>query len=176
MDTNYLLELLTIALVILNQHTLVVLGVLFLGLPALLATEPAKRKYDIPAGDASETLSELVEQSDEQIFFLVDRVRGYNTKAVKGAYSINEALAHMLKDSQLFYVTDEATGAVMVRRIDSNQPDIRILDSDETPSLIESTEPQVITQMKQTNSIFKELLTGLFGLALVGSSPDLVGQ
>ncbi|MDA1069494.1 MAG: TonB-dependent receptor [Verrucomicrobia bacterium] len=30
--------------------------------------------------------------------------------------------------------------------------------------------------MKQTNSIFKELLTGLFGLALVGSSPDLVGQ
>ena len=169
MDTNSLLELLTIALVTFNQHALVVLGVLFLGLPALLATEQSKRKYDIPAGDASETLSGFVEQSDEQIFYLVDRVRGYKTKALKGTYSSDEALALILEGSQLSYVTDEATGAVMVTRIVSNQSDSRTPVSDETTTLIPSTEPLEITPMKQKKSIFNGLLKGLLGLTLAGS-------
>ena len=84
MDTNALLEFLPILLVNFNQQMVLVLGVLFLGLPMLLAAQNSQRTYNIPAGDASETLLEFVEQSSEQVFFLVERVRGYRTRVYPG--------------------------------------------------------------------------------------------
>ena len=101
METNALLEFFPILLVNFNQHMVLVLGVLVLGLPMLLAAQNSERTYNIPAGDASETLLEFVEQSGEQVFFLVERVRGYGTRSIRGEYTSNEALAAMLEGSLL---------------------------------------------------------------------------
>ncbi len=175
MDTNLYFELITILLVNSNQYLLVVLGILFLGLPTLLANEGSKKPYNIPSGNASDTLLEFVEQSGEQIFFLVDRVNGYKTKALKGAFSCSEALARMLEDSRLYYVTDEATGAVMVRRIQSDESDNRNSAGDELPSPTVSNQLQNTTQMKQKKPILKKLTQGLLALVLAGS-PEIVAQ
>lgn len=175
MDTNSLFELLTMLLVNFPQPMLVALGVLFLGLPSLFAAEHAKKKYDIPPGDASETLLEFVDQSGEQIIFLVDRVRGYKTKAVKGTFSSDVALAQLLENSRLHYVSDQATGALMVRRMDDNDSDNQTSVGAENSTPIESSELQDTTTMKQKKSIFNGLLKGLLGLALAGS-PELAAQ
>ena len=147
MEANLLYELLH--LVINNQHTLFILGILFLGYSSLIATETSRRDYDIPAGDAAETLQSFVEQSGEQVFFFVERVRGYQTNSLKGTYMSSEALALLLEGSQLNFVTDMATGAVMVRSEDSNHSDSRIAGGNEPSLPIESTQ----TQQKDTTEM-----------------------
>ncbi|HEY9155619.1 MAG TPA: hypothetical protein VIM69_10845, partial [Opitutaceae bacterium] len=47
----------------------------------LNAADTATKKFDIPKGDAAVTLRLFVEQSGEQVVFLVDRVRGVTTNA-----------------------------------------------------------------------------------------------
>lgn len=175
MVTNMFLELLAIFMVNLSQHPFVAVAVLFLGLPILLASEKSKRRYDIPAGDASETLAEFVNQSSEQILYLVDRVRGYKTKAVNGTYSSEEALAFMLEGSQLSFVADEATGAMMVRMTGSSEPGKLDPTTDVAQSPVQLTNPENPTEMKEQKIRSKGLLAALFGLALAGS-PDLVAQ
>lgn len=175
MVTNSLIDLLAIFMVNLSQHSFVALGVLFLGLPILFASEKSKRRYDIPAGDASETLAEFVNQSSEQVIYLVDRVRGHRTKAVKGRYYSDEVLAFMLKDSQLSYVADEASGALLIGNIGSNQSDNQPPISDQSETLTGSTEPINIPTMKENKKKTKGFLAVLVGLALAGS-PDLAAQ
>ncbi|MCB1122152.1 MAG: hypothetical protein KJT03_11425, partial [Verrucomicrobiae bacterium] len=130
MDTNVLLELAPILLVNFNQQVMVVLGMLLLGLPVLFAAENTKKKFNIPQGDAAETLQAFVEQSGEQIFFFVEHVRGYETRAVRGSFTSKEALTRMLEGSHLVFVTDEATGAVMVRKVPGQESDSSIPDSE----------------------------------------------
>ncbi|MFA5263392.1 MAG: TonB-dependent receptor plug domain-containing protein, partial [Opitutaceae bacterium] len=88
-------------------------------LPAAAAAkdnEVAKRSYDLPAGDASATLAQFVEQSGEQVVYLVNKVRGVQTNAVKGEMTAREALGRMTAGTTLVVVQDEKTGALTVKR------------------------------------------------------------
>ena len=178
MDTNALLEFFPILLVNFNQHMVLVLGVLLLGLPMLLAAQNSERTYNIPAGDASETLLEFVEQSGEQVFFLVERVRGYGTRSIRGEYTSNEALAAMLEGSLLRYVTDDATGAVMVRRIEGNRSDDDNGFEDE-PLVLNQTRnsnPEQVTDMKPINNNWLKTLTAVLTLGIAGAQTQLPAQ
>jgi hypothetical protein len=77
---------------------------------------PARRDYDLPAGDAAETLTRFATASGEQIVYLVDNVRGERTRAVSGKYSAREALEHMLAGTALVMARDPVTGAFFVGR------------------------------------------------------------
>ena len=44
----------------------------------------AKRNYEVAAGDAAATLRQFAEQSGEQVIYVVPKVRGVRTHAVKG--------------------------------------------------------------------------------------------
>lgn len=78
--------------------------------------EGAKKSYSLPAGDAAATLKQFVEQSGEQIVYVVDSVRGVQTKAVSGQLSAREALDQMLAGTPLVVVKDNGSAALTVRR------------------------------------------------------------
>jgi iron complex outermembrane receptor protein len=92
-------------------------GVLALGLLACLhATEEPRRRYDLPAGEATGRLREFSAASGREILFASDAVRGVTTSAVHGDFTAPEALAHMLAATNLYAWQDAKTGALAVRR------------------------------------------------------------
>ncbi len=97
-------------------------------LPLLLAAlqlgaaEPARKTYDLPAGEAVATLRAFAEQSGEQVVYMVENVRGERTRAVAGTFTAREALDRMLADTKLAASQDEATGALVVGRREPARP------------------------------------------------------
>lgn len=84
-----------------------------------IATEAGKgrsRVYNLPEGDASETLRSFATLSGEQVLYLVESVRGERTQAVIGRFSARDALAHMLVGTALILSEDPSTGAFFVGR------------------------------------------------------------
>ena len=77
----------------------------------------ATLSYDIPAGDAARTLRQFVEQSGEQIIYLVPKVRGVRTNPVKGEFTAREVLQRMVANTSLVVVQDEKTGALLINRV-----------------------------------------------------------
>jgi hypothetical protein len=72
-----------------------------------------KVSVTIEAGNASDTLAELIRQTGLQILFEADAVRGHLTRAVSGQLDAAEVLRLMLEDSGLiFEVINERTIAV----------------------------------------------------------------
>src|SRR5688500_750675 len=86
-------------------------------LPAMRgAITGAKRHYEVAGGDAATTLRHFVEQSGEQVIYLVPKVRGVKTNPVKGQFTAREVLERMVANTGLVVVQDEKTGALMINR------------------------------------------------------------
>jgi iron complex outermembrane receptor protein len=80
------------------------------------AAAPAKKSYDIPAGDAAVTLKQFVDQSGEQVVYLVNNVRGVTTNAIHGEFDARAALDQMLAGTELYAVQDDKTSALVINR------------------------------------------------------------
>ncbi|WP_414663933.1 TonB-dependent receptor [Horticoccus sp. 23ND18S-11] len=80
------------------------------------ASDTARRRYDLPAGDAAVTLRQLAEVSRREILFAADVVRGVQTNAVQGEFTALDAGNRMLAGTRLVAVQDEPSGALAVRR------------------------------------------------------------
>ncbi len=96
--------------------------VLLLALTALVAgtrgaAPAAKRHYALPGGDANATLRQFVEQSGEQVVYLVPKVQGVTTHAVQGEFTAREALIRMVVGTELVVSQDMSTGALTVGRV-----------------------------------------------------------
>jgi outer membrane receptor protein involved in Fe transport len=81
----------------------------------LSAQEP-KRTFDVPAGDAEQTLKQFATQAQREIVFSPDNVAGLKTNSVQGEYAPQVALDQMLADTGLTATQDAKTGAFAVRR------------------------------------------------------------
>jgi TonB-dependent siderophore receptor len=82
----------------------------------------APRHYDIPSGDAATTLPRFIEQSGEQVVYLVNHVRGVTTHAVRGEFEARAALDRMLAGTELYAVQDESTQAFVINRTAPRSP------------------------------------------------------
>ncbi|MES2692249.1 MAG: Plug domain-containing protein, partial [Verrucomicrobiota bacterium] len=80
------------------------------------AADEGKKTFDVPAGNASETLKRFASQAGREIVFSVDAVGDVKTHAVKGVLTSREALDAMLMETGLVARQDEKTGALAVRR------------------------------------------------------------
>jgi iron complex outermembrane receptor protein len=87
------------------------------------------RPFDIPAGDAAETLNVFARQSGEQLVFLVDNVRGQTTRAVQGRLTPFDALRLLLSGTRLVVHRDGVGGPMTVSR----RTDLRPQSMSETP-------------------------------------------
>jgi outer membrane receptor protein involved in Fe transport len=92
---------------------------LFVCILAPAAEKAARRDFRVPGGDAAVTLKQFIEQSGEQVVYLVDSVRGVATKPVRGRHTSREALRRMLAGTGLGSVEDARTGALTVSRVAS---------------------------------------------------------
>src|SRR5690349_9572779 len=61
----------------------------------------AKRGFDVPAGEAGTTLKQFAQQAGQQVVYAARDVRGVQTAAVKGEFTMRAALEHMLENTDL---------------------------------------------------------------------------
>ena len=96
----------------------------------------AKRRFDVPAGDATQTLARFAEQADREIVFSPAAVRGVQTNAVTGNFSPREALDLLVTQTPLIVSFDATTGALAVRKgtVGPNAPRAAPLESRDRPT------------------------------------------
>jgi iron complex outermembrane receptor protein len=88
-----------------------------------LAAAETTKIFDVPAGEAVETLKQAAQQAGKEIMFPAETVRGVQTATVKGEFAPLAAFNRMLADTPLMVVQDEKTGAYAVSRVsDPNGP------------------------------------------------------
>lgn len=81
-------------------------------LPALGAEQP--RTFNVPAGDAIETLRQFAKQAEREVVYLPDDVRGHQTNRVAGEFTVPRALELLLARTALRAKTDRESGAIGV--------------------------------------------------------------
>lgn len=109
---------------------------------AASAVEGARRKFDLPAGQAEETLRLFAQQAGGQFVFSSEKVAGVKTRSVKGQFTKQEALDRMLSGTGLKAVRDEETGAFTVDRVGS-------VESEREP---EPRKPKAASRVPHENS------------------------
>ncbi len=90
--------------------------------PALPAAE-ARRAFDVPAGEAAQTLKQFATQAGREIVFSTDTVGAVRTRPVQGQLTPREALDLMLADTGLVAAQEQQTGAFAVRRRAGEEPE-----------------------------------------------------
>jgi outer membrane receptor protein involved in Fe transport len=76
----------------------------------------ARRSFDLPAGDAAETLRRFAQQAGREIVYPAQEVRGRQTNTVRGELPVAEALQQLLAGTELIAELDQKTGAYAVRK------------------------------------------------------------
>jgi outer membrane receptor protein involved in Fe transport len=122
---------------------------------AVFAADNARQPFDLPAGDAGEILKRFSHQAHREIVFQVDSMSGITTNAVKGEFTVREALDRMLAGTALRATEDEKTGALAVWRLESRIP--RPPSGTPNGSTRESA-----AKMKKNTSILNVLIGALF--------------
>ena len=83
-------------------------------LTTTMAAEAEKRTFNLPRGDAAETLKDFATAAGTPIVYLVDRIRGATTNSVSGELTPREALEQMLINTDLEAAQDSTTGGLVV--------------------------------------------------------------
>ena len=78
----------------------------------------ASGPINVPPGDLAAALNTLARQSDTQLVYRADELKGRRTAGVQGAASTDQALQQLLHGSGFDARRDQATGAVLVARAD----------------------------------------------------------
>ena len=72
--------------------------------------------YDIPEGEAEQTLVDFASQSSIEIIYEIEDVANVRTRRIYGSYTLEDALQYMLADSLLQITVDEKSGAIAVNK------------------------------------------------------------
>lgn len=83
---------------------------------AELSHNETKRSYDLPRGDAAQTLRQFAKVSGTPILFLMEQVGGYQTNAIHGDYTPQEALDLLLAGTPLHLVQIEGQSGYLVTK------------------------------------------------------------
>ena len=87
---------------------------LFLALPVRAAE--ARKTFDVPAGDASETLKRFAQQAGQQVVYPANEVRGVRTAPVQGEFTVQDGIGRLLGGTELRATFDERSGTFAVAR------------------------------------------------------------
>jgi Outer membrane receptor for monomeric catechols len=103
-----------------SRPLLRVFAVVGLAATSLALAADAPKSFDLPAGDAAETLAAFARQSGEQLVYLLDNVRGHTTRSVHGRFTPAEALQRMLAGTPLTVHRAGPDGPMTVSRHPDN--------------------------------------------------------
>lgn len=124
-----------------------------------VAAESPTKAFDIPAGNAVDTLKRAAQQAGLEIMFPAEMVRGVKTSAVKGDFTPGEAFERMTSGTGIRVIQDEKTGALTVGRRPAAQKDAA---PPPKPAAISEAEPVLeLETLKVTTTIgtYKEHTT-----------------
>jgi iron complex outermembrane receptor protein len=125
--------------------------VLAVSLGALAWAADARKNFDIAPGEAAGALKQLAQQAGQQVVFPAQDVKGIMTPALKGEYTLKEALDVLLANTGLQAAFDASSGTFAVSKAArpndpgaaqearSARPKNRG-DSDDVPLVLESYE------------------------------------
>ena len=130
-----------------------VVALLIAALPA--AGEPARQRFDLPAGAAVVMLKRVAQQAGLEIAYSAAAVQGVQTQPVAGELTPREALERMVAATPLKIFSDPQTGALSV---------LRTSDSTPHPAPSEKTVPATMTP--------RPLLAALAGLFVASTNVD----
>lgn len=102
---------------------------------ALVYSSPPVEHFDIPAGDAEQTLQQYLAQSKFTTLYLTDDVRGVTTRAVSGDLDVVEALRRMLEGTKLEVSVASDAHSVTIRPIQFESLTNKAPDQTPEPSL-----------------------------------------
>lgn len=91
-------------------------GLAWLAGAVAFAADTAPRRFDLAAGEASQTLKAFAVQAGREIMFPADALAGIRTSAVKGSFTPRDALDRLVAQTGLTVVEDARTGAFVVNR------------------------------------------------------------
>lgn len=137
---------------------LVIAALLPVARAASSAAASGKRNYEVAAGDAATTLRQFVEQSGEQVIYLVPKVRGVKTNPVKGEFTAREVADQMVANTGLIVIEDAKTGALMIQRKEFGKS---ILPVEPNPKAKNVEAPKLMKTPKLVT-----VIAGWFALAL----------
>ena len=97
-----------------------VVAVLIAALPA--AGEPARQRFDLPAGTAVVMLKRVAQQAGLEIAYSAAAVQGVQTQPVAGDFTPREALERMVAATPLKIFSDPQTAALSILRTSDSTP------------------------------------------------------
>ena len=105
------------------------------------------RTFDVPAGEAVDTLKRAARQGEVEIVFLAETVRGVRTAEVRGEFTPRAALDRLVSNTGLVVVRHPRTGTLTVNRASAD----RSLSSPPAPPARPSEAPS--KPMKRKNPL-----------------------
>jgi outer membrane receptor for ferric coprogen and ferric-rhodotorulic acid len=87
-----------------------------LSLPSVAPAAESLVAFDVPAGEAVDTLKLAARQGSLEIVFFVDTVRGIRTPALRGHFRPRDALDRLVAGTGLVVVSDSHSSTLTVRR------------------------------------------------------------
>lgn len=132
--------------------------------PKTVAAEQSERKrsYNLPQGDAATVLRQFATVSETSVLFMMEKVQGVQTNAIKGEYSTHEALKLMLAGTSLEFKWDDLTEGFVVGRL-------RSPDKNEVVGQEMDHQPQIKIKMRHTQIV--AWLLAVLGSAAVPNMP-----
>lgn len=89
---------------------------LLLAWATIAAADQTPRRFDLAAGSAEGALNEFAVQTGLQVLYPTDLTMGVQTNAVRGHYTVREALDRLLSDTGLSAKYNEQTGIIEIAR------------------------------------------------------------
>jgi len=133
----------------------------------LRAAEPAV-KFDVPAGEAGQTLKLFAQQAGREIIFPVQSVDTVRTNAVQGEFTVKVGLERLLAATSLRALEDAKTGALVIQRLpDPNVPRAAPSGRPQTNAASEDG-PLVLERYEVSGS----RVDGLINKGLIATSKD----
>lgn len=141
-----------------------------------------KVEVDLPAGLAAESLRAFAAQSQLQIIFPTDLLKGARSPRIKGRYAIDDALVLILKNTDLTSIRDEQSGAYFIRE------SVAALSTEVGKEVVEEIRPKP-NQQTDTNNLLtmnsntqekpklaRKVFKGLLSIALLGGANSVYAQ
>jgi TonB-dependent receptor len=141
-----------------------------------------KVKVDLPAGLAAESLRAFAAQSQLQIIFPTDLLKGARSPKLKGRYAIDEALGLILENTDLTSIRDEQSGAYFIKQ------SVAALSTEVGKEVVEAIKakpnqqtdtnnlPTMNTNTQEKPKLVRKVFKGLLSIALLGGVQTATAQ
>ena len=119
--------------------------ILAVALGSLCWAADAKKNFNVGEGDAANTLKQFAQQAGQQVIFPTLDVKGVRTPAIRGEYSLKEALDLILANTGLEATFDKTSGTFAVSKASlPNAPRVAQTEQSVRPQAKAQTEDSIV--------------------------------